>query len=46
MSITQVRRYESLPEKCRKYVEFNFEGTGGVGPERNAMLIKAVKKSE
>ncbi|KAJ7620590.1 AMPSase 1 [Mycena polygramma] len=49
-SIVQVRRYEDLPEKCRKYVEFIEEFLKvpvewiGVGPERDAMLSKATKK--
>ncbi|KAJ6482856.1 AMPSase 1 [Mycena vitilis] len=49
-SIAKVRRYEELPENCRKYVEFIEEFLKvpvewiGVGPERDAMLSKAIKK--
>ncbi|KAF7356420.1 Adenylosuccinate synthetase [Mycena venus] len=51
-SIAHVRRYEDLPEKCRAYVEFIEDFLKvpvewiGVGPERDAMLTKAIKKSE
>ncbi|KAM0753317.1 Adenylosuccinate synthetase [Meredithblackwellia eburnea MCA 4105] len=45
-SIADVRKYEDLPENCRKYVEFieTFLGVPvgwiGVGPARDAMVAK------
>ncbi|KAJ7172640.1 adenylosuccinate synthase [Mycena filopes] len=48
-SIAQVRKYEDLPDKCRAYVEFIEEHLKvpitwiGVGPERDAMLLKPKK---
>ncbi|KAG8807229.1 hypothetical protein FRC18_005662, partial [Serendipita sp. 400] len=44
--ISKIRTFESLPEKCREYVEFieNFLGVKmgwiGVGPSRDAMITR------
>jgi adenylosuccinate synthase len=49
-SIANTRSYEDLPENCRSYVEFIEERLNvpvewiGVGPERESMLIKELKK--
>ncbi|KAJ7054297.1 adenylosuccinate synthase [Mycena amicta] len=51
-SISEIRKYEDLPENCRRYIEF-IEGFLrvpikwiGVGPERDAMLVKTKTSSE
>ncbi len=49
-SITQARTYDALPENCKKYVEFIESRLSipiewvGVGPERESMLKKELKK--
>jgi len=46
-SIEGIKRYEDLPENCKKYVEFieNFSKVPvkwiGVGPSRDSMIFKA-----